>query len=167
MSSTTSQFRGRDTLALAMEGVGPPHQPESVAAVATEIGVPAAAHEVAIAVDVVCPDRLARQGFAVAPFYLRAPAASLNSLGSLFAALKFGALADETEVCFAHGRELTPSWRVRCVCPPESAHVHTYIPCWVHTRILVPGIRYPASSSRRSPCASYIRRFSCYNGRKE
>lgn len=80
-----------------MEGVDSPHQPEAVAATA-EVGVPSAAHEVAIAVDVVCPDRLARQGFAVAPFYLRAPAASLNSLGSLFAALKFGALADETEV---------------------------------------------------------------------
>lgn len=87
-----------------MEGVGPPHQPEAVAA-AAEVGVPVVAHEVAIAVDVVCPDRLARQGFAVAPFYLRAPAASLNSLASLFAALKFGALADETEVCLAHGRD--------------------------------------------------------------
>lgn len=87
-----------------MEGVGPPHQTEPVEAEAG-VGGPAAAHEVAIAVDVVCPDRLARQGFAVAPFYLRAPAASLNSLGSLFAALKFGALADETEVCLVHCRD--------------------------------------------------------------
>lgn len=59
---------------------------------------PAPNSEVAILVDVVCPDRLARQGFAVAPFPIRVPAVALLSLSSLFAALKLGALADETEV---------------------------------------------------------------------
>lgn len=131
-----------------MEGVGPPHQPEAVVTTA-EVGVPVEAHEVAIAVDVVCPDRLARQGFAVAPFYLRAPAASLNSLGSLFAALKFGALADETEVWTGHSRGCTPA-RCERFCLPESAPYccAAYVPYALGIEKYE--LLYPASSCSRS-----------------
>lgn len=60
---------------------------------------PTAADELtSISVDVICPDRLARQGFAVAAFPIRVPTACLQALESLFACLKLGALADEAEV---------------------------------------------------------------------
>lgn len=66
-----------------------PHQPEQPPDSVDD--------EVVISVDVVCPARLARQGFAVAPFPVRVPATSLLSLKSLFSALQDGALVDEME----------------------------------------------------------------------
>lgn len=54
-----------------------------------------------LTVDVICPSRLGHghsQGFAVAPFPIRVPSAALESLDGVFAALKLGALADESEV---------------------------------------------------------------------
>lgn len=56
--------------------------------------------EVAISVDVVCPDRLAGNGlgFAAAPFPIRVPAQALGSFQALFSTLKLGALADASEV---------------------------------------------------------------------
>lgn len=77
---------------LSQPAVSPPDT--CAAEVASAASMP---REVFISVDVVCPERFAKD-FAVAPFVLRVPAVALGSLVTLFAALKYGALADETEV---------------------------------------------------------------------